>query len=133
MARIAFHYFPGNSSLHHWDARCKFFGLLMITATLLQSRVTWLIFDSTLLMGLLILSIFVIFGFGRSFFLPSSFFRLSSPQDPGCLLSLGFPRVRTDSVWEASPAGALGLFLAFQSFLPPLPVLANFRMPSSGS
>ena len=28
----------------------------MITATLLQSRVTWLIFDSTLLMGLLILS-----------------------------------------------------------------------------
>jgi biotin transport system permease protein len=55
MARIALHYFPGNSLLHRWDARCKFFGLLMITATLLQSKITWLIFDSTLLMGLLIL------------------------------------------------------------------------------
>jgi energy-coupling factor transporter transmembrane protein EcfT len=56
MARIALHYFPGNSFLHHWDARCKFFGLLMITATLLQSRIAWFVFDSTLLMGLLILS-----------------------------------------------------------------------------
>jgi biotin transport system permease protein len=56
MARIALHYFPGNSALHRWDARCKFFGLLMITATLLQSKNPWLIFDSILLFGLLILS-----------------------------------------------------------------------------
>jgi len=56
MARIALHYFPGTSSLHRWDARCKFFGLLMITTTLLQSKMTWLIFDSFLLMGVLILS-----------------------------------------------------------------------------
>jgi biotin transport system permease protein len=56
MARIALHYFPGTSSLHRWDARCKFFGLLMITTTLLQSKMTWLIFDSFLLMGVFILS-----------------------------------------------------------------------------
>jgi len=54
MARIALHYFPGNSPLHRWDARCKFFGLLMITATLLQPKVTWLVLDSILLLGLLI-------------------------------------------------------------------------------
>jgi len=56
MARIALHYFPGTSSLHRWDARCKFFGLLMVTMTLLQMKIVWLIFDSTLLIGLLILS-----------------------------------------------------------------------------
>jgi biotin transport system permease protein len=56
MARIALHYFPGNSLLHRWDARCKFFGLLMITATLLQSKITWFVFDSILLIGLLVLS-----------------------------------------------------------------------------
>jgi energy-coupling factor transporter transmembrane protein EcfT len=56
MARIALHYFPGNSLLHRWDARCKFFGLLMIMATLLQSKITWLAFDSILLIGLLVLS-----------------------------------------------------------------------------
>ena len=67
MARIAFHYFPGNSSLHHWDARCKFFGLLMITATLLQSKITWLTFDSILLIGLLILSRLPLRQFFRDF------------------------------------------------------------------
>lgn len=67
MARIALHYFPGNSPLHHWDARCKFFGLLMITATLLQSRIAWLIFDSVLLMGLLILSRLPLRRFLRDF------------------------------------------------------------------
>ena len=54
--RIALHYFPGNSPLHRWDARCKFFGLLMITGTLLQSKIPWLIVDSGILFGLLILS-----------------------------------------------------------------------------
>ncbi len=56
MARIALHYFPGNSLLHRWDARCKFFGLLMISATLLQSKIAWLTFDSILLITLLMLS-----------------------------------------------------------------------------
>jgi len=54
--RIALHYFPGNSPLHRWDARCKFFGLLTITATLLQSKIPWLIVDSGILFGVLILS-----------------------------------------------------------------------------
>jgi len=67
MARIALHYFPGNSLLHRWDARCKFFGLLMITATLLQSKTSWLTFDSILLIGLLILSKLPIGQFFRDF------------------------------------------------------------------
>jgi len=67
VARIALHYFPGNSSLHHWDARCEFFGLLMITATLLQSRIAWLVFDSALLTGLLILSRLPLRQFLRDF------------------------------------------------------------------
>ena len=69
MARIALHYFPGNSLLHRWDARCKFFGLLMITATLLQSKITWLIFDSILLIGLLILSRLPLRQFLRDFWM----------------------------------------------------------------
>ena len=69
MARIALHYFPGDSSLHRWDARCKFFGLLMITATLLQSRISWLVFDSALLMGLLILSRLPLGQFFRDFWI----------------------------------------------------------------
>jgi len=56
MAQIALHYFPGDSLLHRWDARCKFFGLLMITVTLLQPKITWLIFNSFLMVTLLILS-----------------------------------------------------------------------------
>jgi len=56
MARIAFHYFHGNSLLHRWDARCKFFGLLMISATLIQTGALLFIFDSSLLLGLLFLS-----------------------------------------------------------------------------
>jgi len=54
--RIVLHYFPGSSLLHQWDARCKFLGLLMMTATLLQSRIPWLLLDSGILFGLLILS-----------------------------------------------------------------------------
>ena len=69
MARIALHYFPGNSLLHRWDARCKFFGLLMITATLLQSKITWLAFDSILLIGLLVLSRLPLRQFFRDFWI----------------------------------------------------------------
>lgn len=67
MARIALCYFPVNSLLHRWDARCKFFGLLMITATLLQSKITWLAFDSILLIGLFILSKLPLRQFFRDF------------------------------------------------------------------
>ena len=69
MARIALHYFPGNSPLHRWDARCKFFGLLMITATLLQSKVTWLTFDTILLIGVLIISRLPLRQFFRDFWI----------------------------------------------------------------
>ncbi len=69
MARIALHYFPGNSVLHRWDARCRLFGLLIITATLLQSKITSLTFDSILLIGLLILSRLPLRQFLRDFWL----------------------------------------------------------------
>ncbi|MFB3886229.1 MAG: energy-coupling factor transporter transmembrane protein EcfT [Thermodesulfobacteriota bacterium] len=65
--RIILHYFPGNSPLHRWDARCKFPGLLIITATLLQSKVSWLTLDSVLLLGLLILSRLSLIQFIRDF------------------------------------------------------------------
>jgi len=54
--RIAFHYLPVDSVLHRWDARCKFCGLLMITATLLHPTLPWLIFCSLLFFSLLLLS-----------------------------------------------------------------------------
>lgn len=53
MARIALHYLPKNTLLHRWDSRCKFIGFLIITATLIHSKVSWLVFDSILLVGLL--------------------------------------------------------------------------------
>jgi len=65
--RIILHYFPGNSSLHRWDARCKLLGLLMIAATLLQSKIPWLVLDSGILIGLLILSRLPLRHFLRDF------------------------------------------------------------------
>jgi biotin transport system permease protein len=65
--RVALHYFPGNSILHRWDARCKLLGLLMITATLLQSKIPWLILDSVILIGLLSLSQLPLGQFFRDF------------------------------------------------------------------
>ena len=34
--RLVFHYFPGETWLHRWDARCKFIALALATFTLLQ-------------------------------------------------------------------------------------------------
>ncbi len=52
MARIALHYISGASLLHRWDARCRFFGFVIITAPLIQTNLPWFIF-STLLLGCL--------------------------------------------------------------------------------
>jgi len=54
--RLVFHYVPKNSCLHRWDARCKLIGLLAVTATLLGMSVKWLMMDSLILLGLLLLS-----------------------------------------------------------------------------
>jgi biotin transport system permease protein len=54
--RITLHYVPGNSLLHRWDVRCKFIGLLMVTATLLPTKTAWLYLDSGLLAGILAFS-----------------------------------------------------------------------------
>jgi len=67
MARIAFHYFPGDSLLHRWDARCKILGLLIITLSLLPFRVSLFIFNSVILIGLLTLSLFPLKQFFREF------------------------------------------------------------------
>lgn len=56
MARIVFHYLPGNSFLHRWDARCKILGLMMITLSLLSFKIHLFLFHSGLLISLLILS-----------------------------------------------------------------------------
>lgn len=67
MARIALHYFPGNSLLHRWDARCKVLGLLIITLSFLQFRASSFIFNSAILIGLFILSRFPLNRFLREF------------------------------------------------------------------
>lgn len=54
--RLTLHYSPGDSFLHRWDARCKFLGLLIITATLLPMRMAWLVLDSGVFLGLLVMS-----------------------------------------------------------------------------
>ena len=54
--RIALHYFPGDSFLHRWDVRCKFFGLITITITLLKTEALSFTFATGLLLCLLILA-----------------------------------------------------------------------------
>jgi biotin transport system permease protein len=67
--RIILHYVPGFSPLHRWDARCKLLGLLMITATLLPSKSLWFLFDSGILIWLLILSRLPLRQFLRDFWI----------------------------------------------------------------
>ena len=93
--RIAFHYSPGNSPLHRWDARCKFLGLLIITATLVQSKISWLALDSGMLLGLLILSRLTIKQFFRDLWIWAIFlfilFLFQIFLTPGPPLFPGFP------------------------------------------
>lgn len=93
--RIAFHYFPGNSPLHRWDARCKFLGLLIITATLVQSRISWLVLDSGIFLGLLVLSGLTIRQFFRDLWILATFllilFLFQIFLTPGPPLFPGFP------------------------------------------
>jgi biotin transport system permease protein len=56
LARIVFHYLPGDSFLHRWDSRCKFFGLLLVTAVLIQTSISWFLLGSILLGALFFLS-----------------------------------------------------------------------------
>lgn len=119
MARIALHYFPGSSLLHRWDARCKFFGLLLITATLLPSKIAWLTFDSILLIGLLMLSRLPVKQFFRDFWIWGIFllalFLFQAFFTPGPRVSI-FPwlplsqdglRIGTITCWR------LGLILCY--------------------
>jgi biotin transport system permease protein len=54
--RVVLHYIPGHSLLHRWDARCKLLALFLITLTLLSTSASWLVANSTLLLGLILLS-----------------------------------------------------------------------------
>lgn len=119
MARIAFHYFPVNSLLHRWDARCKFCGLLMITATLFQSKITWLAFDSILLITLFILSKLPLRQFYRDFWAWAIFlcilFLFQSLFTPGSRLP-AFPwlPVSVDGIYLGSfICWRLGLILSY--------------------
>ncbi len=54
--RVIFRYFPSDSLLHRWDARCKFLGLLTVAVTLAQIRIEWLAIDGVLFLVLFVLS-----------------------------------------------------------------------------
>ena len=54
--RVIFRYYPSNSPLHRWDARCKFLGLLTIAITLVQIRIEWLVLDGALFLALFVLA-----------------------------------------------------------------------------
>ena len=47
--RLVFHYFPGQSPLHYWDARCKFIALALATFALLRMDEKALVLFSLLL------------------------------------------------------------------------------------
>ncbi len=49
---LVFHYFPGNSLLHRWDARCRFLGLVLATFGLLHMNEPALVLFSLLLVGI---------------------------------------------------------------------------------
>jgi energy-coupling factor transporter transmembrane protein EcfT len=93
--RIVLHYFPGNSLLHRWDARCKFLGLLIITATLIQSKISWLALDSGILLCLLVLSRLTIRQFFRDLWIWAIFlfilFLFQISFTPGPSLFPGLP------------------------------------------
>ena len=49
--RLVFHYFPGDSLLHRWDARCKFLGLALATFGLLHMNEKALVLLSLFFVG----------------------------------------------------------------------------------
>ena len=117
--RIVLHYFPGNSSLHRWDARCKLFGLLIITTTLLQSKMSWLTLDSGILLGLLILSRLPLRQFLRDFrswaiFLLILFlFQIFSTSGPSLPLFPGLPITKDGFYLGIFTSWRLGLILCY--------------------
>jgi biotin transport system permease protein len=54
--RIIFHYSPGDSVLHRWDARCKFLGLVLATFGLLHMNPKALFVYSLLFIGAMVCS-----------------------------------------------------------------------------
>jgi biotin transport system permease protein len=115
--RIILHYFPGSSPLHRWDTRCKFLGLLIMTATLLQSKISWLALDSGILVGILILSRLPLMQFLRDFrpwaiflfilFLFQIFFTSGPPPFPWLPISEDGILLGIITCWR------LGLILAY--------------------
>jgi len=52
-SRLVFHYFPGDSLLHRWDARCRFLGLALATFGLLHMNEKALLLFSMVLVGIM--------------------------------------------------------------------------------
>lgn len=119
MARVALHYFPGDSFLHRWDGRCKFLAFLVITATFLQSKITWLAFDSILMVGLFIISRFPLRRLIREFWFWGIFllglFLFHSFFTPGARLSSvqWLPVTRNGIRMGALISWRLGLILGY--------------------
>ena len=119
MARIALHFIPGESYLHHWDARCKIIGFLIISISLIQTKFICLVFDSVLLMVLLSVSRVPLRPLFRDFriwiifllfiCLVQGFF---SPGKP-LFTILGFQATREGMVSGVKTAWRLGLILGY--------------------
>ncbi len=119
MARIAFHYIPGNSFLHRWDARCKFLGFLILTATLIQIKISLFLFQSILLVSLFFLSKSPIQSLARDlrFWLLFLFllFLFHSLFTPGKTLSFSpyLPLTKEGLFWGGLVCWRLGLILGY--------------------
>lgn len=119
MARITFHYIPGSSFLHQWDGRCKFLGLIMVTTTLLQLKLTWLFFNSLLFVGLTFSSRLPIRSFLRDLKMWTPFliilflFQLFLYEGRGSSIFPWLPISKEGLFWGGVTCWRLGLILGF--------------------
>lgn len=151
MARIALHYFPGDSLLHRWDARCKTLGLLIITLSLLQFKISLFLFNSGMCIGLFILSRYSLKQFLREFRLWAIFlfilflFQTLFSQGTRLPFPLWLPVSKEGLILGGVNVWRLGLILCYATiftavtrprelqdaiswFIKPLPFLSEIRI-----
>ncbi len=119
MARIIFHYIPGRSLLHQWDGRCKFLGLILVTTTLVQLKLIWLVFNSLLFVGLILLSRLPLKSFLRDFKMWTPFlfilflFQIFLYEGRGSPILHGLPISKEGLFLGGLTCWRLGLILGF--------------------